>query len=743
MTWYYLLFAILIAMAVSHPLKVMNGRITTDGNRKCEISANGIKVEGRGIIPGLHFGIIEYNCENVTGLIVSKASCSDCGMYCAVNQLILECQQTGTLMLIGMLIGLIPTLVISILLRRVIWSMGSVIIDKITLYYDNKKDDIEMNRIETMNKRSPQGITFQPSFKEPMTIKKKYISNLNNKREQRAGYVVVGTSASQFGAYNDGLCTSTSRADIHYDRPLPSVPSAPKEAVYEQTTEPRYSTPSKPYNRAATALTVLALASSVIDIPSVNACDNTLFVHSQGKVCEKNGRCVTSGIYQMSLSSGSTVCFKDTNNSLMTVRMGLSYYRDRYSIQYYTSGYSLDVKTASECKSDGGACWNNQCSHGSKNVALSYLNPHHYPESVGCSAHSLGCDTWCWHKTACTWWHWILKPVGEKYPVYKRIGRIWEIEVHIDTHDSHRKYIINTNNPRVDLDGFNYKLPIYITNFSGEDKKSDDGLIIVEGVAYPVVMSQKNMPERDIIGDYQISINNDEYAFNPDSVICKPESCKANCIAPESKMLRTIEGLKDIESVKHKFIENKWEIEAQVTVQGTMTLMIGNMNFDSLYVEHARCEIDIPTTYSCIGCTTKSYAVIQAYDIRSPGLVPFISNCTFETDYVACTPEPLKLVQSSDYKTCMLTFPSMNSSIVLNFNFTYAGTLSPAKFLVGRETIQDTLASIASNPDFWASLSSTFAFGTLGIFVTSLLMRIIKIVMIARFSTPVIQGQGK
>lgn len=174
-------------------------------------------------------------------------------------------------------------------------------------------------------------------------------------------------------------------------------------------------------------------------------------------------------------------------------------------------------------------------------------------------------------------------------------------------------------------------------------------------------VSARNMPERDINGDYQVGINEDEYTFNQDLVKCTPESCRANCVLPESKLSRTISNLYTSEPIKYKYVNNDYTIEGRVSVPGTMNLMLGNVEFDSLYVDKADCDFDVPTTYSCVGCNIKPYTIIQAYNIKSPGLLNFISNCTFETSYISCNPEPIKLVQVSDHKTCMITMPSIMS----------------------------------------------------------------------------------
>lgn len=711
------------------PIITVNGRLETVNNHYCIVNVNGLKIEGKGKFDGLHYGFIEYNCDNITGVLVSKAECNSCGLYCASNEIILECRQRGTLFLFGFIIGLIPTIVLVIVLRKILYSIGHKIIDNVVYWYDNKRDEMELKKANKISKRIDGNIRVKASYKRPITINPKKLNKLDAKRTTNSDYVtIIAEDPIEI------VESPTSMSEKPPIAPKPLVKPKPINIPNKHENSKKVKTP---YGAANVLLASLAISGSLCSLPTSHACDNTLYVYSQGKVCDDQ-RCVEGGIYQLSLQSGSTVCFRDSNGDTMSMRVSDSYYRDRYMLQYYTSDYTLNVNTYSRCKVVNGECWNSSCNKTSKNPHLKYSLDLPYPIGYGCGVDSLGCDTWCWHETSCTWYVWHLKPKGEKYPVYVKIGRIWEVEITMEYGNEIRKHTMNTNNPKVNLDGIGYKLPIYIAGFSAEDIVSDNGLVIVSKSAYLTKVATKNMPESDIIGDYQISTHEDEFAFNNEIVDCSPSSCKANCVVREPKIKRFMSSLDRTPNLPFRYINNEHIAETTVYTTGSINMMVGNVKFDNLYVTNAKCDIDVITTFSCISCTQKPYAVLQAYNIKSPGLVPFTSNCTFETNYLSCNPEPMKLNQITTNKLCMVSLELLNTTIMINYNFTYYGSLTPSKFIMGRETFQDTIMSIGTSTEFWTSLTSTFAIGTAGVFITSVIFRVLKIVMLAKSSKEII-----
>lgn len=69
-------------------------------------NGNTYQTEKGQLVGGL-YGLIDYNCDNVTGAVVSKLDCQKCRLYCWENELIEGCQQVLLPVMIGLYIGMI------------------------------------------------------------------------------------------------------------------------------------------------------------------------------------------------------------------------------------------------------------------------------------------------------------------------------------------------------------------------------------------------------------------------------------------------------------------------------------------------------------------------------------------------------------------------------------------------------------------------------------------------------------
>lgn len=104
------------------------------------------------------------------------------------------------------------------------------------------------------------------------------------------------------------------------------------------------------------AMTVAIL---LVILPVVLPCDNTLYLGSNGMICD-NSHCIRSDMFDLTLESGSPLCFRDASGELMVIRMknaGTTYSSNRV---YKTASFSLDVKTLWQCKGQG-LCWAGSC----------------------------------------------------------------------------------------------------------------------------------------------------------------------------------------------------------------------------------------------------------------------------------------------------------------------------------------------------------------------------------------------
>lgn len=453
-------------------------------------------------------------------------------------------------------------------------------------------------------------------------------------------------------------------------------------------------------------------------------CDNTLYIRSDGKVCDSMG-CVETSMYELPLMTGSVVCFRDTTGELLKFKIAKATIRTRYNHIYYTSDYNLIVQSHSRCKG-AGECWSKGCMLSgmhdelkkTKNMTIT---------GYGCGTNTLGCDTWCAMRTSCTWWKWGIESVGDYASVYERTSEIWEVSLLVTYHNVSKFYTLNVNNPRVNLEDIMNDMPIYITGFTSEILHVPNGMLLYKGKGYEMKVSTINMPETDIIGDYQISLDHMTETYNTHSIKCDTESCHARCYMPESKLKRFIRMADRFDDVDIKLLGDEHTLETERPVNSVINMLIGNIDIRNLQVEKAKCIIESTGTFSCVGCTYEPYAIFQSYNIKSEGIIPFESNCTFNKNYLSCSPQPYKLKLKIPSSSCYIYVPSFNQTMYVNFRFQFKGSLDPSKPIYSKETEVQAITNLITSQQFITGLMSTVSlFGLISISV-SLFLRLVKI----------------
>lgn len=115
------LIVLLALLGSINTLRVMNGVVYNDKQLNCTIKVNGtITSSNETVVPGVYFGLIRYSCGNTDGYLISEPECSKCGIYCDQNQMIKKCRHVLLPYSVGIGIGLLLSLVIYVLSRKVV-----------------------------------------------------------------------------------------------------------------------------------------------------------------------------------------------------------------------------------------------------------------------------------------------------------------------------------------------------------------------------------------------------------------------------------------------------------------------------------------------------------------------------------------------------------------------------------------------------------------------------------------------
>lgn len=167
-------------------------------------------------------------------------------------------------------------------------------------------------------------------------------------------------------------------------------------------------------------------------------------------------------------------------------------------------------------------------------------------------------------------------------------------------------------------------------------------------------------------------------------------------------------------------------IQVRYPTRALINLLIGNIDINNLQVIPAKCQIDLVMTYACDGCKTKPYVVFKPYKIINQGIVPFESNCTFDSSYISCNPEEYKLTMIDGGQVCSMYLIPFNKTYTINFNYTFLGSLLPYKTLMSKSQESDIMGAITKSESFWSGFINTVTGFTILGLISAIVLRAIK-----------------
>nr|QMP82318.1 glycoprotein [Hymenopteran phasma-related virus OKIAV229] len=647
-------------------LSVHAGKIINPDNLNCSFNINGTLFNSTDFTSqGLYFGLILYESEGIQGHLISKPECTDCGIYCAQNELIIACRHYWLPMIIGIITSII---LFSILLML--------------LYYFKRTIIQTLARIITTR-----------------------VERNQNRKEE-----LIFTKLNK----------------LMNDRKL-EIPNAPaKEEVQMQSLSRRNSD-----EHLYPTLSLLTAATCLLN--PVNACDQTLFMQSNGQICDAF-KCQTLNSYEFSIQYGSTICFSMPDGDKIEMYVSDSYINQRYEMAYLTSDFDIQVDSTSRCK-QAGECVSDQCQLGSIHDVLPKNKSD--VQYFDCQAEGLGCEFTCWHKYACTWYTWWVSEKGPRAKVYKKEMSYWSFKLNIKIKNELTTYQFTTHNPHNTLNfgqllGRN-QLVVNIVNVIHDNIHLDDYLIEDNNTFIDYSASSLNFPMGGKIGDYQISINRDKTKFDYHGVNCRVSGCKVICEFKEPA-LRTFRVMNHQQ--RGIFVKNvdKYLVEGKYKTPMAVLIRIGNIDLDSLFIDSARCDISVEMTYGCTGCNSLPYAVLSSNNIVSPGLMSFKSNCSFTSKFLSCGSDPFILSPIKKESACRLWIKNTNSTIDINFKYEFLGGLTTYErtYSIDNSAL-GIVKSIASNPNFIDGLLWSFSSFTLTTLAMSIIYKLLSRMFSYRF----------
>lgn len=451
-------------------------------------------------------------------------------------------------------------------------------------------------------------------------------------------------------------------------------------------------------------------------LPLALACDTTLFMHANGKICDET-KCHEVNTYSFPLQTGNTICFDDMNNNIFKINIVKTSNVVHYQKVYRTSDYKLQTLQHSQCAGKGG-CWRDSCLLGK--LSNDYKRIDGKPTGNDCYWSASGCADNCWHGQRCNYVQWWIDSTGIIYDVYKEVFSVWEVTFRTSYKEIEKTSTLNVNNPSVDLIEFGFntisKMPLMITSFMSEDIKTDK-FIISNGVDfYNVHSSDRNLPQTDIIGDYQIELFSNNSIYNVNDVSCIVEECRTMCRMPESKLTKFINSNAKDDKIVTGFSKTVDDLNVLTSYEtrSTINVVIGNVEFNNLRLEHASCQIESVMTYSCKGCQNRQYTVFKAYKIKVPGIMTFTSNCSYNVNYLSCNDEPYKLHNKHQDKLCWIYISKTNQTLYIRADIKDLSTLEPTRMLIDESNFKQLATEIVTSVNFINGIINTVTiYGTI------------------------------
>ncbi|APG79276.1 putative glycoprotein [Hubei odonate virus 9] len=724
-----LLFILLLAQDVdaASSISVANGIIHKAGFEACLVEANGISANFTGdVSPGLWFGLVKYTCDDQIGYLISKLECVKCGLYCIQNEMIDGCSNRAFNIVAGVIIAMIVCLVLAVVCRRKVhWLTGYMYSYCVLCKQrrDDKSIELAFSSMQSNNRRLRM-----IEYPVPRKMKRTHLDILNRKRGQfksrEEPYLELNEVYPTVEEVNNRIILTPRR-------PAPAPPAASERPPSRSPSIPRGMVAAM-VNKHSTLVVVFLF----VLLPMVLACDSTLYIGHDGKVCDLT-KCKDMSMYVFPMKLGQSVCFKDANNMELSVTLRMTSIIRRYELMYYTSDFNISTEQYYRCR-HAGECVAGKCGRYEKHPIFNSRDDSGGIAGYGCQSDTVGCvDTWCSYGSSCTWYRWYVNPVGPRYPVYKLSTEGWAVKIEFRYKGMQQILDFNVNNPSRLLDGMNLvnldAIPFFVTNFDSVKVHFENYAIVVHETSTITKAAELNFPQHEIVGDFQI--NGQDMTMNLNTITCLSHGCRVTCSYPRPKirtLIRDLKLYKKFYSYDYKYLNSKYTLQHDLPITGVINLMIGNVKFRELHIEPASCEFQVLGTFACLSCTQRPYAIVQASKIKTRGIMSIKSNCSFEHQYLTCSEDPSAILLMDKNKICSIYVESTNQTLIIDFDYVFLGKLDLDRPIYVTGTFLEAITAMASSPDFISGVS--WAFGGFAIFsvVMALAVRIVKIIALTR-----------
>lgn len=374
---------------------VESGEVAIYGYDNCTIDAKGVNMafsnigkqsQSGYILPGLWFGLIKFECDDTVGIIVSKIECKTCATYCVQNQYIPGCEYKNTAIILGVVSGILALLLAVVILLlinkkvKIISYINRIITSSIVTKMYFKRDTDRMCHFKKMSKTNNVKYTLRfcmiGNEIDPKThikiaanrdrlekIYNDYISDrdiplvhilgpapsalLEMNRDNRPKPTIIRPKPNinkRRQEFNELYSNIDEINPITIEKPVTPIKTVPPPFSSNEPTEDmgefqlgEHS--PKPIKQGGRKIPLFLTLSIIICLTNpALACDNTLFLNTQGKICDSIN-CHDISTYLINILDGQVICFRTIDNELVTFEIKETLTRTRYRSVYRYKQY--------------------------------------------------------------------------------------------------------------------------------------------------------------------------------------------------------------------------------------------------------------------------------------------------------------------------------------------------------------------------------------------------------------------
>ncbi|CAF4950691.1 unnamed protein product [Pieris macdunnoughi] len=631
-----------------------------------------------------------------------------CGSYCLYNQQFIKCRSNWTAYILGVVIAAILALVIILTFLCCFnnsFYTTSIQVGAWLLTRSDKRRAFQVKRHNKITGRNDQVKFREFSVPNNDLMNKIIDTRLALRKDVNGDEPLYGDII--YKERNEG------ETNMNYEpknllkpRTKPSLPELPPRTNSSQS-RCVYYTGHDANMYLLACLFIVCLSGRL-----THACDKVLYLSSKGTVCVKD-KCQPIDTYMTTITQGQVICFNDINGDMLKLRIKKGTHISRYTKLYKTCSYNVTTTRWYNCKGSG-ACWEgNRCTVNYELNTPSRVTKE--PHGYGCQIDSLGCDVYCHYTSRCVWYRWQVNPDYSNCGlVYAKSSELWIVEIETTYRGIKKVVTLNSNTPFVNMETMMpstaLNIPLVINTFTYERPASRPTMLSYKGKYYGVVASALNMPQENIIGDLQISLDTAQsIVFSEVHLPCSTAGCIVSCTTKEPALNRLTSNspyLLSKDDFRTVVSESENWVSRNEDVTGTVTISFGSVQLKELVVIDAKCRINIIMTSACDGCLDKPFAVMSSDKMTTDGAVEYISNCTWDVPFFQCSNEPYIAKQLSSNKNCRVEIPKLNQTLDFDFEYIFRGEISSMRSIQS-ESFADIAANIGTDPNFWGSLVSS------------------------------------